>query len=227
MSYSRYAIYYMPDGAFAKFGAHWLGWDPQTRTETKGFAIEGLPRPQEVLTKSPQKYGLHATLKAPFRLAEEETETGLMSAFNAFCKTHNTACAGQLQFSNIGGFLSLRPSSPLKELNQLAADCVTTFDRFRSPATPQDLAHRRKANLTAAQDDLLQTWGYPYVMDEFRFHITLTGRVDGSEAERITTTLEAMIKPLLTNPFTINDLVLAAERQDGRFCILKRAKLLD
>ena len=91
---------------------------------------------------------------------------------------------------------------------------------------PQDLARHRKANLTAAQDDLLQTWGYPYVMDEFRFHITLTGRIGGSEAERITTTLEAMIKPLLTNPFTINDLVLAAERQDGRFCILKRAKLL-
>ena len=63
-------------------------------------------------------------------------------------------------------------------------------------------------------------------MDEFRFHITLTGLVDGSESERITTALEAMIKPLLTNPFTINDLVLAAERQDGRFCILERTKLL-
>ena len=226
MAYSRYAIYFMPDGAFAEFGAHWLGWDPHTRTETKGFTLEGLPLPRELLIKSPQKYGLHATMKAPFRLAEGETEAGLLSAFNGFCMTHKTACAGQLQFSNMGGFLSLRPSSPLKELNQLAADCVTAFERFRRPATPEDLTRRRKVNLTAAQDHLLLKWGYPYVMDEFRFHITLTGRVNGSEAEQITTTLEAMIKPLLTNPFTINDLVLAAERQDGRFCILKRAKLL-
>ena len=226
MAYSRYAIYFMPDGAFAEFGAHWLGWDPHTRTETKGLAIEGLPRPREILTKSPQKYGLHATLKAPFRLAEGETEAGLISAFNGFCKTHKTACAGQLRFSNMGGFLSLRPSSPLKALNQLAADCVTAFDRFRSPATPQELARRRKANLSAAQDDLLRTWGYPYVMDEFRFHITLTGRVDGSEAAQITCALEPVVNPLLRNPFTIAHLVLAAERQDGRFCILERAKLL-
>ena len=226
MSYSRYAIYYMPHGAFAEFGAHWLGWDPQTGTETKGIALEGLPRPREILTKSPKKYGLHATLKAPFRLAQGKTEAELMSAFKAFCKTQKSACAGQLQFSNKGEFLSLRPSSPLKQLNQLAADCVTAFERFRRPAAPEDLKRRRKVNLTAAQDHLLLKWGYPYVMDEFRFHITLTGRVNGSEAEQITTTLEAMIKPLLTNPFTINDLVLAAERQDGRFCILKRAKLL-
>ena len=226
MAYSRYAIYFMPDGAFAEFGAHWLGWDPHTRTETKGFTLEGLPRPREVLIKSPQKYGLHATMKAPFRLAEGETEAGLMSAFNGFCKTHKTACAGQLQFSNFGGFLSLRPSSPVQELKQLAAACVTAFDKFRSPATPQELARRRKANLTAAQDDLLQTWGYPYVMDEFRFHITLTGRVDLSEAEQITTVLKPMLNPLLTKPFAIADLVLAAEGQDGRFCIRERAKLL-
>ena len=126
MAYSRYAIYFMPDGAFAEFGAHWLGWDPHTRIETKGFTLEGLPRPRELLIKSPQKYGLHATMKAPFRLAEGETEAGLMSAFNGFCKTHKTACAGQLQFSNLGGFLSLRPSSPVQELNQLVGLC----DRF-------------------------------------------------------------------------------------------------
>ena len=86
MSYSRYAIYYMPHGAFAEFGAHWLGWDPQTGTETKGIALEGLPRPREILTKSPKKYGLHATLKAHFRLAQGKTEAELMSAFKAFCK---------------------------------------------------------------------------------------------------------------------------------------------
>ena len=226
MAYSRYAIYFMPDGAFAEFGAHWLGWDPHTQTETKGFTLEGLPRPRELLTKSPKKYGLHATMKAPFRLAEGETEAKLMSTFNGFCKTHKTALTGKLQFSNMGGFLSLRPSSPLKELNQLAANCVTAFERFRSPATPQDLTRRRKANLTVTQDDLLRAWGYPYVMDEFRFHITLTGRVDPSEAAQITTALEPLLNPLLTNSFHVAELVLAAERQDGRFCILEQAKLL-
>ena len=225
MSFSRYAIYFMPDGAFAAFGAQWLGWDPQTEIEWSGLAIKGLPLTREILTKAPRKYGLHATLKAPFRLADGETEAGLISHFNAFCKTHTPAVAGQLQVSHAGGFLSLRPSNPLENLNQLAADCVTAFDRFRRALSPQELARRRKANLSVEQDRLLQKWGYPYVMDEFRFHITLTGRINHQQAAKISEALQPILQPFLSDPFKVNDLCLAAEREDGRFCILCRSRL--
>ena len=225
MSFSRYAIYFMPDGAFAAFGAQWLGWDPQTETEWSGLAIKGLPLPREILTKAPRKYGLHATLKAPFRLADGKTEAGLISHFNAFCKTHKPAVAGQLQVSHAGGFLSLRPTCPLEGLNQLAADCVTAFDGFRRALSPQELARRRKANLSVEQERLLQKWGYPYVMSEFHFHITLTGRINHQTAEQISKALRPSVQPFLTDPFKVNELCLAAERADGRFCILCRSRL--
>ena len=35
-----------------------------------------------------------------------------------------------------------------------------------------------KSGLTDRQEALLTQWGYPYVMEEFRFHITLTGALD-------------------------------------------------
>ena len=225
MSISRYAIYFMPDGAFAAFGAQWLGWDPQTEIEGSGLAIKGLPLPREILTKAPRKYGLHATLKAPFRLADGKTEAGLISHFNAFCKTHKPALAGQLQVSHAGGFLSLRPTCPLEGLNQLAADCVTAFDGFRRALSPQELARRRKANLSVEQERLLQKWGYPYVMSEFHFHITLTGRINHQTAEQISKALRPSVQPFLTDPFKVNELCLAAERADGRFCILCRSRL--
>jgi hypothetical protein len=64
------------------------------------------------------------------------------------------------------------------ELQQLAADCVTAFDAFRAPLTAEDLARRKPERLTERQRDYLDRWGYPYVMEEFRFHMTLTGRLN-------------------------------------------------
>ena len=226
MSLCRYAIYFVPGGAVGAFGAKWLGWDVGAVTQPDRMVIEGLPRPREILTKAARKYGLHATLKAPFALAEDRQEADLVSSFKSFCKAQKPVCAGQLKFSHGGGFLSLRPSPPLHGLNQLAQQCVISFDPFRKAATTKELERRRKANLTPAQDHLLQRWGYPYVMDEFRFHITLTGRVDDSEAEQITNALKPALDPLLSDPFIINELALAAERADGQFCILERANLL-
>jgi len=37
------------------------------------------------------------------------------------------------------------------------------------------LARRRQAPLTPEQDRLLLAWGYPWVLDHFQFHLSLTG----------------------------------------------------
>ena len=78
---------------------------------------------------------------------------------------------------SISGFIAVIPASRSDDLQQLAADCVTAFDTFRAPLTPQDRARRKPEQLTERQRDYLDRWGYPYVMEEFRFHMTLTGRL--------------------------------------------------
>src|SRR5262249_20443675 len=78
----------------------------------------------------------------------------------------------------IEGFIAIVPASRDAALEGLAADCVREFDAFRAPLTDEDRARRNPARLTPQQRDHLDRWGYPYVFEEFRFHMTLTGRLD-------------------------------------------------
>ncbi len=77
----------------------------------------------------------------------------------------------------ISGFIAVIPGGRSDDLQQLATDCVTGFDAFRAPLSAADRAWRKPERLTARQCDYLDRWGYPYVMEEFRFHMTLTGRL--------------------------------------------------
>ena len=77
------------------------------------------------------------------------------------------------------------PAEVPPALEHLAADCVRDFDAFRAPLTAEDRARRRPAKLTQRQRDHLDRWGYPYVFEDFRFHMTLTGRLDAVRRQPI------------------------------------------
>jgi putative phosphonate metabolism protein len=181
--FPRYAIYHAAarGGVLDRFGAHMLGYD--------GWTGEDLSFPEDVvrsvpdwrdLTQDPRKYGFHATLKAPMALADGKTEAELLAACESFAETPRPVPAITPVVNSISGFLAVVPAEPSAELERLAADCVSAFDSFRAPLTPEDRARRNPAKLTPRQCDYLDRWGYPYVMEEFRFHMTLTGRL-GSE----------------------------------------------
>jgi putative phosphonate metabolism protein len=181
--FPRYAIYHAAarGGVLDRFGAHMLGYD--------GWTGEDLSFPEDVvrsvpdwrdLTQDPRKYGFHATLKAPMALADGKTEAELLAACESFAETPRPVPAITPVVNSISGFLAVVPTEPSAELERLAADCVSAFDSFRAPLTPEDRARRNPAKLTPRQCDYLDRWGYPYVMEEFRFHMTLTGRL-GSE----------------------------------------------
>jgi len=181
--FPRYAIYHAAarGGVLDRFGAHMLGYD--------GWTGEDLSFPEDVvrsvpdwrdLTQDPRKYGFHATLKAPMALADGKTEAELLAACESFAETPRPVPVIAPVVNSISGFLAVVPTEPSAELERLAADCVSAFDSFRAPLTPEDRARRNPAKLTPRQCDYLDRWGYPYVMEEFRFHMTLTGRL-GSE----------------------------------------------
>ncbi|KIU46457.1 MULTISPECIES: DUF1045 domain-containing protein [Bradyrhizobium] len=173
----RYAIYYAPssDSALHRFGSTLLGYDAASGDD--------LPFPDGVtpdwrdVTQDPRKYGFHATLKAPNALAEGRTETGLLDACGAFAGRARRIPVIEPVVDAISGFIAVIPGSRSDDLQQLAADCVTEFDAFRAPLSAADRARRKPERLTARQCDHLDQWGYPYVMEEFRFHMTLTGRL--------------------------------------------------
>lgn len=220
--FQRFAIYYLPeDPALAAFGASWLGWDVETGTPCPQPDIDGLER----FTSTPRRYGFHGTLKPPFRLASDADSTTLVDAIAQFANTTAPVELETLRLSRIGKFLALVPAGDTTSLGRLAFACVRGFDRFRRPASTDDLARRRATGLSPRQEELLTAWGYPYVADEFRFHLTLTrklGREDRKAAEAALRTL----LPDLPRPFRINSIALTGERKDGMFQMVRRYPLI-
>ncbi|WP_028093816.1 DUF1045 domain-containing protein [Pseudodonghicola xiamenensis] len=227
MEFKRYAIYYAPPVAadWSRFATRWLGWDMETGAGAPHPQVAGLPRPVAEITATPRKYGLHATIKPPFRLAEGMTRDGLEAACADLCATLAPLAFDGLVLSRLGRFLALRPSGDQTALSVLAARAVEVLDRFRAPAPESELARRRAAGLSPAQEENLLRWGYPYVMEEFRFHITLTGKLAKGDLPAVEDALARDLGPLLPAPFAIPDLALMGEDDTGRFHLIHRYAL--
>lgn len=221
MSYTRYAIYYLPpEGELALFGASWLGWDVAAGCEAQLRAVEGL----EQVVRTPRKYGFHATLKAPFRLADGVCLQDLRGACEALSRRLSPAQCDGLKVTALGRFLALTLKGETQDMSRIAASCVMELDCFRAPLTPEELVRRRKSGLSPEQDALLLRWGYPHVLGAFRFHMTLTGRIPRAQLCAWRETLKGHL-PELPKPFVLDQIALVGERDDGQFELIERFAL--
>jgi putative phosphonate metabolism protein len=209
--FPRYAIYFAADadGALSRFGAELLGYDVHTGREWPfpDAALRTAPDWRDV-TADPRKYGFHATLKAPMALAPGKTEAELVAACAAFAGRARPIPLIRPIVDSISGFIAVIPAEPVAELQQLAADCTHDFDEFRAALTVEDRARRRPEKLSERQRDYLDRWGYPYVMEEFRFHMTLTGRLDAERRGPIMEMLRARFATIGLDTLAIDRIAL-------------------
>lgn len=225
--FRRFAIYYTPPpGPLARFGEEWLGWDmAEGRSPAGRPDVPGLPVALDTLTETPRRYGFHATIKPPFRLAPAQAEAALTRALAAFCATRAPACVAGLELARLGRFLALVPVGDTGSIKTLAADVVRNFDVFRAAPTAAEIARYDSSDLSAAQTENLHLWGYPHVMDGFRWHMTLTGKQTRADASKIQTALAPVLTPLLPRPFTLDALSLTGEDASGNFHLIQRIPL--
>ncbi len=223
----RYAIYFVPAAASAlyRFGAAVLGYDCYTACDT-GFPA-GLPLPQSAwheLTSEPRRYGFHATLKAPFFLADDVDEAALADAFDTFCRSTALPAAFAPVVAVLEGFVAVVPVQSSPAIDRLGAACVTAFDRFRAPLSAPDRARRMSARLSARQAGQLERWGYPYVFEDFRLHLTLTGRLAAEREHAVVRYLEERFAALRAPPVRIDRVaLLRQDRPDARFTVMRQA----
>jgi len=225
----RYAVYYTPseDDPLTRRAGAWLGRDAFSgarlaRPELPG--LEGLDL--DSLTEDPRFYGFHATLKAPFELAPEAHEETLLAFAERFA-ARQAPFEAAIAPASLGRFLAFRLTEPSPGMQALHDACVRAFDPFRAPLGASDIARRRKASLTAEQDAKVLAWGYPYVFDDFRFHMSLTGSIsDPPTAERLLAALQDHFADL-SGPHRFGG--VAVFRQDHRaqsFRVLARFDFL-
>lgn len=227
MKFRRYALYYLPpEGSdWTVAATAWLGWDIAAGSPALHPDIPDLPLPVEAITRTPRKYGLHATIKPPFFLADGCDAAALTTACQSLCDRLGPIVLDGLDIARLGRFLALRPRGDDTALKHLAAACVAELDAFRAPASEAELTKRRAGGLTPAQDVLLLRWGYPYVMDQFRFHITLSGRLAPDRVAAVQAQLSSYLGPRLPEPFHISELALVGEAEDGQFHLIHRYTL--
>ncbi|WP_319825109.1 DUF1045 domain-containing protein [Thalassovita sp.] len=219
--FNRYAIYFAPEpGPLADFAACWLGWDLLTGTPATQMELDGVNL--DVITETPRKYGFHGTIKPPFRLAIGQDPSALTQATASLCKRLSPVVLDGLCLARLGRFLALVPSGDTTPLKMLAADVVRSLDRFRAAPDEQETARRLRARLTARQLELLHRWGYPYVMEEFRFHMTLTGTMPRPDAKALKAKLEPVLASLLHQPLRVNSLCLVGQDSSGMFRLIQR-----
>lgn len=209
---ARYAIYYAPpaDSLLGELGAQWLGRDAASGRTLPAPASGGLaPSRWTAVTEAPRHYGFHGTLKPPFHLVAGADVDGLHAAVARFAASRRPFTLDTLEVAVIGDFIALTSTTTDSALVDLAGGCVEVFEPFRAPPSPAETARRKSAKLTPRQETLLARWGYPYVFDEFRFHLSLTGAIaDARKRMALVRQLEAMFAPALSSPVPVFDLCL-------------------
>lgn len=221
----RVAIYFAPPkgGPLMREANAWLGRDPDHDVELAAPPDAGIePIRLKAITAAPSRYGFHATLKAPFRLRAGRTLGELKEALAAFASSRRSFPLS-LRVGELAGFLALLPAASSPGLQALADDCVRGLDGFRAPLTDAERARRRPERLSPEEVAHLDRWGYPHVMDRFRFHMTLTGRLEPAELAEVRAVLERRWAPLLEEPVPIDGIALfGQERGEAPFKVAAR-----
>jgi putative phosphonate metabolism protein len=227
-SSQRYAIYFVsaPDSALYRFGAAVIGYDCYSGGDV-AHPSELTEHDWPALTDSPRHYGFHATLKAPFHLAESSAEAKLVSAVQSFAALGRSAPVFLPAVKELDGFIAIVPNGSSAALNALAADCTTLFDAFRAPMSAQERARRMASGLSQAELAHLDRWGYPYVLDRFRFHMTLTGRLPPERRASALMVLRTLFAQRCGGgPVTVDRLViLRQDTEQARFRVVEAVPL--
>lgn len=206
---NRYAIYFWPEpgSALAELAARW----PQA-----------LPA---AWTAEARAYGLHATLKPPFRLAPGTDLAGLTAAVAQLAARLTQPPPRPLALVELDGFLALTPPHPDPVLRDLAQACVAGLDAWRAPLSEAERAKRLARPLSARQTALLEQWGYPLTEEQFRFHITLTGRLAPEESARAKDILTPLVAPVVAAGLEVPALWLVEQHPGQAFAPVARFAL--
>ncbi len=222
----RFAIYYAPrPGPLAKATAHWFGWDPATGTTPPRPDLPEIPMALSDLTQKARRYGFHATLKAPFRLAQDIEPDHLAQATAELAARLAPLEMPGLKLALIDNFFALIPTGSTAALNKLASIVVEALDPYRAPLTSAEAAKRNPDSLTDKQRAYLVRWGYPFVKDDFHFHLTMTDRVPIPASVAVDRVIKAHFGPVVPRPFRVEDLCLFGEDESGMFHLMARYPL--
>ncbi len=228
--FSRYAIYYVPPESdhLTKFAASWFGWDVYQGIRVNYSELSNLNYDIKEITKKPCKYGLHGTLKAPFSLAKDRTIDELRLSLSRLSSSIKKFEIPFISLRKISGFIAIVPTTQNKKLNFLAKKCLQELDCFREVESLEILNKRRSVELSSSMKQNLLKWGYPYVLNDFQFHLTMTSKLAPKVSENVFSVLSSELSSVLNSPLVISKICLFGESKiHGKFKVIEEFSLAD
>lgn len=214
---TRYAVYWSPRPGepVRQLADAWLGRDPDGDRRVSFPVVDAItPERLMEITAFPRRYGFHATLKAPFALLPGQEASGLVGDVEAFAADQR-AFRVRLKVGEVdGSYVALVLAEPSRAMSELAAGCVREFERFRAPLTTAERRRRRPERLSERERDHLERWGFPWVFEDFRFHMTLAGPLEAAELPTVRRVLEHAFVPLLAQPLRVDQLTLFTQTHE-------------
>ncbi|OAP43251.1 hypothetical protein AU381_27005 [Sinorhizobium glycinis] len=214
----RYAICFTPPigDPLSAAAASWLGRSVYSGEPVEPPSIAGL-RVSEIAyhTAVPRRFGFHAMIMAPFRLAEGVDEAQLLRTLMHFTSAETPFAIERLEIGRISQCLGLLPMLPIPAMHMLATRVLQAFDRFRAPLSEEEIERSDPDRLTAPQFANLHRWGDPFVMEEYRFHLKLTGSLAVDVGRRLEAPLREVFEPHLMKPLAVDSLALLVETEKG------------
>lgn len=221
----RLALYWAPrlEDPLHRLGSAWLGRDAETGASLPQPALPSLDI--AAITADARGYGLHATLKPPFRLRGSYAEA--RTAAMALAARTAPFALPPLRLAEHHGFLALLEAGKSAELQAFCDACVTALDPHRAPPTEDEIARRRPERMTERQRAYLELWGYHYVFEEWWFHVTLSRRLSPQERDVVQPVLAAHLGDVPALPRRVTELCLFTQAAPGApFLIAERLPLL-
>jgi len=232
-SAARFAIYYAPAAASAwwEAGCAWLQRDPSGAATPPAPSVPGLSRPLQDLSSEPRRYGWHATLVAPFH-CKPGVDSHAVLALATDWASRQQSFTLSARVALLERFVAIQIAEPNAEdpasettgdaaIQALAASAVRSFASLRAAPSELELAKRRKMQLSARQEALMLEWGYPFVFDEYRFHLTLSNSIEAVDAHHMLAWWERRIAAL--GPLRIDGVAIYVQAQPGEdFCLWQR-----
>ncbi len=220
----RYAIYFAPrlQSQWWQAGSAWLGRCAAREIVCAQPEIPAMSREDfNRMTEAPRRYGWHATLKAPFALRQGIGPELLCEALEHLSGQLTAFQMPSLQVSKLDDFLALTPVIPSAQIDRVARQCVTSLNEFAAPLSAEVFSRRRAAGLTEEQDALLVRWGYPFVLQCFQFHLSLTGSLTGMRQAQVDA-IQAVAVQVFESlpPCQFESIALFAEPRPGEDFVL-------
>lgn len=234
-NYKRVAIYFLPkkNSSLENFGKNLLGRDINKKRKIsltrrqKYFINRRFTYFDELkdYCEKPAKYGFHATLKAPFRLKRNVKTKDFYDVISHIAAQHSRFKIKGLKIVYRKKFTFITSRKEIKSLINLENDLVKHLDTFRAELNKTEIKKRNPDSLTFKQNKYLKEWGYPFVLDQFKFHMTLMNQNNNKLSNKQKLELEKLIYKISNNLLEFNEISLLGENKNGYFEEIKRFKL--